>query len=132
MARKVKRIEVTTPDDEAPQTVERTKETEVMYDQQPSIGDFLNRIVYFLLGIIETILALRVLLTLLGADPANAFASFIYQVSRPLAQPFFTLFGHNVVDSELPRIEAGTLAAMVVYALTAAAIVGLVNIGRRR
>jgi hypothetical protein len=129
-----KQIEVRTPENGESHATERVREreTDVEYEDRPSIADFLKRIVYFLLGIVEAILGLRVLLTLLGADPTNAFASFIYTISRPLAQPFFTLFNYNLVDSQTPHIELGTITAMVVYALLAALLSGLISLARRR
>ena len=88
------------------------------------------RIVWLIAGIIETILALRFIFALLGANPNNAFASFIYDVSRPFVAPFFNLFNYNYVDSGVGRFEIFTLVAMLVYGLIAALIARLVSINR--
>jgi len=89
-----------------------------------------ERIVWLIAGIIETILALRFIFALLGANPANSFAHFIYNVSHPFVAPFFNLFNYNYVDSGVGRFEIFTLVAMLVYGLIAALIARLVSINR--
>lgn len=86
----------------------------------------LARLIYFILGVIETILALRFILALLGANPANGFAHFIYSISEPLARPFFSLFNYQPSQGMM-RLEMGTLVAMAVYALVAWGIVALIR-----
>jgi hypothetical protein len=88
------------------------------------------RIVWLIAGIIETILALRFIFALFGANPNNAFAQFIYNVSHPFVAPFFNLFNYNYVDSGVGRFEIFTLVAMVVYGLVAALIARLVSVNR--
>ncbi|HSX05260.1 MAG TPA: hypothetical protein VLF69_02240 [Candidatus Saccharimonadales bacterium] len=89
------------------------------------------RVIYLIAGVVLALLAIRFLLVLLGANPANAFASFIYSASYPLAAPFFSLFSYS---AHLGRsyFEVGTLVAMIVYGLIAELLVRLVTIGTRR
>jgi len=89
------------------------------------------RLVYLVGGIIIALLALRFLLALLGANPSNAFADFIYTVSHPFAEPFFGLFNYDQTLGS-SRFELGTLVAIVVYALVMALLARLVTIGSRR
>jgi len=89
------------------------------------------RIVYFVGGVIITLLALRFLLALLGANPANGFANFIYTTSHPFASPFFGLFSYDQTLGR-SRFEMGTLIAIIVYALVMAILARLVTIGSRR
>jgi uncharacterized protein YggT (Ycf19 family) len=88
------------------------------------------RIVWLLAGILETILALRFVFALFGANPNNAFAQFIYNVSHPFVAPFFNLFNYNYIDNGIGRIEIFTLIAMLVYGLIAALIARLVSVSR--
>lgn len=89
------------------------------------------RLVYLIGGVIIALLALRFLLALLGANPDNAFANFIYTVSHPFAAPFFGLFSYDQTLGS-SRFELGTLVAMVVYALLTGLLARLVTIGSRR
>ncbi len=87
------------------------------------------RIVWYIAGILLAILALRFLLALLGANPANAFANLVYSVSYPFVAPFFGLFNYNLRYG-VSRFESYTLVAMVVYSLIAWAIARLITINR--
>lgn len=87
------------------------------------------RIVWYVAGVILALLALRFLLALLGANPANAFANFIYSVSYPFVAPFFGLFSYRLAYG-VSRFEIYTLVAMVIYALIAWGIARLITINR--
>ena len=68
-------------------------------------------------------------LALLGANPSNPFASFIYSISYPFVAPFFTLFSYNFRYG-ISQFEAYTLVAVAVYALIAWGIARLIMINR--
>ncbi|HSX31725.1 MAG TPA: hypothetical protein VLF43_00550 [Candidatus Saccharimonadales bacterium] len=87
------------------------------------------RVIYYILGVIEVILAFRFILALLGANRANAFADFIFSISYPFAAPFFGLFGYQPSYGSA-QLEMGTLVAMAVYALVAWGIVKLIRLPR--
>jgi uncharacterized protein YggT (Ycf19 family) len=76
------------------------------------------RVIWFITGVLLTLLAFRFVLVLLGANPSNAFANFIYSVSHPFVAPFFGLFGYSL-HYGVSRLELSTLVAMAVYALVA-------------
>lgn len=78
----------------------------------------LARIIWFLAGVLLALLAFRFILTLLGANPNNGFADFIYTTSHPFVAPFFGLFGYDL-QYGVSRFELYTLVAMAVYALIA-------------
>ena len=83
-------------------------------------------IIWLVLGILEALLALRVILKLLAANPFNAFANFIYDVSHVFLAPFFGLVGQPSANGHV--LEVTTLVAMLVYFLIAWAIVRLIEI----
>ncbi len=85
------------------------------------------RIVWFIAGVLLVLLGFRFALVLLGANPANGFANFIYTASHPFAAPFFGLFGYSLRYG-VSRFEVSTLVAMAVYALIAYGIVRLITI----
>ena len=88
------------------------------------------RIVWFITGVLLTLLAFRFVLVLLGANPSNAFANFIYSASHPFVAPFFGLFGYSL-HYGVSRLELSTLVAMAVYALVAYGIAKLLTIRKR-
>lgn len=91
----------------------------------------LSRLIALIAGIIILLLALRFLLSLLGANTANSFANFIYTVSHPFVAPFFGLFNYNQIKYGVSRFEVYTLVAIVVYAIIAWILTALVNLTRR-
>ena len=90
----------------------------------------LTNLIWFVAGVILVLLAFRFVLALLGANPANGFANFIYTTSHPLVAPFFGLFSYNYTYG-ISRLEAYTLVAMLVYLVIALGLTSLVNLNRR-
>ncbi|OGN28383.1 MAG: hypothetical protein A3A33_05185 [Candidatus Yanofskybacteria bacterium RIFCSPLOWO2_01_FULL_49_25] len=82
-----------------------------------------TQIVWYILGILEVILAFRFVLKLLAANPGAGFSSFVYGVSYPFAAPFLSVFRMTRVDGSI--FEWTTLLAMLVYWLIAWGIIRL-------
>jgi uncharacterized protein YggT (Ycf19 family) len=94
-------------------------------------GVIAARVVWFIAGVILTLLAFRFVFIMLGANPHNDFVNFIYTVSHPFAAPFFGIFGYTQTLGTA-AVEWSTLVAMVVYALIAFGISKLLTIARPR
>jgi hypothetical protein len=90
-----------------------------------------ERVIYLLGGILLALLAIRFILSLLGANRGNGFADFIYGVTHPFVPPFFGLFNYDETFGR-SRFEFETLIAMLVYALIMAVLARLVTLGSRR
>jgi uncharacterized protein YggT (Ycf19 family) len=84
------------------------------------------RLVYYIFGIIEAILAFRFIFRAMGANPGSAFVALIYSLSAPFVAPFIGIFSSFVSTPGV--IEPSTLVAMAVYALLAGGIVKLILI----
>lgn len=82
-----------------------------------------TQIVWYILGILEALLAVRFILKLLGANPAAGFSNFVYDVSYIFAAPFLNVFQITKVDSSI--FEWTTLLAMIVYYIIALGIIKL-------
>lgn len=82
-----------------------------------------TQVVWYILGLLEALLAFRFVLKLLAANPLAGFSSFIYNVSYPFAVPFLTVFRSSRVEGNV--LEWTTLLAMLVYWLIAWGIVKL-------
>lgn len=80
-----------------------------------------TQIVWYILAILEILLALRFLLKLLGANAGAGFTQFIYGITWLFAGPFIFVFRASQVQTNI--FEWSTLLAMAVYFLVAWMIV---------
>lgn len=90
-----------------------------------------ERAILFVGGLLITLLAIRLLFALFGANPDNMLADFVYSVTYPFVVPFFGLFGYTV-QYGIARFEIETLVAIVVYALITYGLAYLVTLGDSR
>jgi uncharacterized protein YggT (Ycf19 family) len=111
------------------QQVQRPVATDTQVVQPASGRVFAKRIIWFIADVILILLAFRFVLALLGANPSNAFANFIYNVSHPFVAPFFSLFSYKQ-QFGVSRFETYTLVAMLVYLVIAWGLTRLIDIGR--
>jgi cation transport ATPase len=96
-----------------------------------SPGVIAARVVWLIAGVILTLLAIRFVFIMLGANPNSGFVNFIYSVSHPFAAPFFGIFGYTQSLGNA-KVEWTTLVAMAVYALIAWGIARLLTIRHPR
>lgn len=82
-----------------------------------------TQIVWYILGLLEALLAFRFILKLLGANPNAGFSHFIYSITYLFATPFLNVFRVSQVAGSV--IEWTTILAMLVYWLIAFAIIKL-------
>jgi hypothetical protein len=103
----------------------RTESPQQTYDTKKAIFRS-YQVIWYILGVIEVLLAFRIILKLLGANTYSGFTNFIYGISSPFSQPFAGILGTTVsLDSVF---EWSTLIAMAVYAVIAYGIVALFQI----
>ena len=76
------------------------------------------------LAIVETLLGFRLGFLLAGANPANGFVDFIYDVSGPLADPFGGIASNRAVAGD-GLFESASLIAMIVYAVAAMLLIAV-------
>lgn len=91
-----------------------------------------ERVVSYIVGIIASLLALRLVLELFSyfgvISTATGFARFIYGLTQPLVAPFVGMFTSSTGDA-----SAWTIAfAMLVYAIVGYAIVKLIQVAEAR
>jgi uncharacterized protein YggT (Ycf19 family) len=82
-----------------------------------------TQIVWYILGIVETLLVFRFVLKLLGANAGAGFTKFIYGVTYIFAEPFLSVFRRSQVEGSI--FEWSTLLAIVVYWIIAVGIIKL-------
>ena len=76
------------------------------------------QLIYFAVGALAVLLALRVVLRLFGANPDNQFAKVIHDLSNPFVAPFATLFGTPELGKSVV-LDTNALVAIVAYAILA-------------
>lgn len=59
------------------------------------------QVIWYILGVIEVLLAFRILLKLLGANTYSGFTSFIYAISSPFATPFAGILGITGISASV-------------------------------
>lgn len=85
------------------------------------------QIIWYILGLVEILLAFRMVLKALDANVGNGFTRLIYTLSDPLALPFQGILGITKTP-EGNFFEWSTLIAALVYALIGYGIVQLMQL----
>ncbi len=108
--------QIQTPVEEHPQTVYQKKKVIFRAYQ----------VIWYILGFVEVLLAFRILLKLLAANPGSTFVNLIYAVSEPLAAPFYRIF--RVTHAQGSALEWPTIVGIIVYAIVAVGLVKVMQI----
>jgi hypothetical protein len=87
-----------------------------------------TQIVWYILGILEVLLAFRFVLKLLAANPNAGFSSFIYKITYIFASPFLSVFKISQIEGSI--FEWTTLLAGLVYWLIAFGVIKLFLMGK--
>ena len=88
-----------------------------------------RRVIWYIVGVIIALLALRLVLLLLGANSTAGFVSFVYSLSGIFAVPFFGIFNYQPSYGQ-STFEISTVVAIIVYALLGWGIAKLATLGR--
>jgi hypothetical protein len=86
----------------------------------------IHQFIWYVLWVIEVILAIRIVLKLLGASTESIFVTFVYGLSQPLVEPFYRMFPDTIVQKTV--FEWSAITASFVYALGAYALVKLIKL----
>jgi len=86
------------------------------------------QVIWYVLSLLEVLLAFRFFLKFLDANPSAGFTSFIYSLTYVFVTPFLNVFHISFVGNSI--FEWPTLLAMLVYWLIALAIVALLVGGK--
>lgn len=84
----------------------------------------ISRIVWFVVGFLEGVLALRLVLNALEAGETAGFPQMILMLTRPFATPFLGIFPNAGTDG----FEPASVVAMGFYLLVGVALIKIVRI----
>jgi len=87
-----------------------------------------QRIIWFIVGVIDVLIAIRFALLLLGANQSAGFVDFIYGITGIFVAPFVGIFGEPTYGKFM--FEWSSLLAIAVYTLIAWGIVKLLTLTR--
>ena len=128
--------EVTTVESSTPSQVVRktTRQIDPMIKEEAPQKVFdkkkrifrLNQIIWYILGVIEILLAFRIVLKALAANQGSGFTNFIYTISNPFALPFRGILSESTSGNSL--IEWSSVFAAVVYVVIAGGLVYLLDL----
>lgn len=85
-----------------------------------------QRIIWFIVGLVNVLIATRFVLLALGANPSAGFVDFIYGVTNVLVAPFVGIFGEPVYGRFM--FDWSSVVAIIVYSLIALGIVKLLTL----
>ena len=86
--------------------------------------------VYFAFGVLEVLLAFRLVLKIMGASISSWFVGAIYNITRFFVMPFEGIFRRGFTEGieTTSVLEPSTVTAIIVYAIVAWGIVKLIRI----
>jgi len=141
--RVVERQSVTTPSsdttttpypDTVPSPAETVTQGSVVSEtvrHAPSGAEVARRWVVFIFGIVQALIAVRIVLLLADANQANQLVRFIYDVSAIFVAPFEGLLHSNAVRSGVSVLDLAALVAIIGWTILEALILAGVRIARR-
>ncbi len=89
-----------------------------------------RNVVYYILGILEVLFALRFIFKFLGANPASGLTIFIYNITGIFLAPFSGIFTPVVTRGieASSVLEPAVIIAAIIYALLARGITRFIEI----
>jgi YGGT family len=85
--------------------------------------------VWWIVGFVDVILAIRFILKLLGGSTVSGFVTFMYDITQPLVAPFHGIFNTAVQGRSI--LEPESLVAIAIYSLIGWGIVSLIRMMTR-
>jgi hypothetical protein len=116
---------------DAPVVTGRTVRVYSVTTVTPSGGEMTRRVVVLIFGIIQILIAARIVLLLLAANADNGLVSFIYQLSDLFVAPFSGIFNSDALKAGRSVFDIAAVAAFVGWTLLEAIIFWVVNLFRR-
>jgi uncharacterized protein YggT (Ycf19 family) len=103
-----------------------TSRTSVSSHSYPSYTNPTIAIIWWVVGLLDTLIAIRFLLKLFGANTTAAFVRFMYDLTAPLVAPFHGIF--NTTAEGRSIFEPESIVAIIIYTLVGWGIVSLIRV----
>ena len=126
---------VVTNDPAAPAVVDPAYATGEVVDRTtvvtPSGGELVRRVVVLIFGIIQILIALRIVLLLLNAREGNELVSAILNASQVFVAPFVGIFNLDALHAGGSVLDIAAIAALVGWTVLEWIVLWAVNVFRR-
>jgi hypothetical protein len=86
--------------------------------------DRVSSVIWFVVGMLELAIGLRIAFKLLEANTTSGFVTFIYNVTEPFVRPFQGIFTDPTSNGAV--LDSAALMAMIIWAIVAWAAVRLI------
>jgi hypothetical protein len=107
--------------------IKDVRTTEHEQGQEQRVATFkATQMIWLLLGLLEAVLALRVVFKLIGVNATNSFATLLYGFTNIFVAPFASLTGAPAAGGMV--FEISTIIAMIVYLLIGWGLERIVNV----
>ncbi|HMA36818.1 MAG TPA: hypothetical protein VKY74_20350 [Chloroflexia bacterium] len=93
--------------------------------------DWFSRVIWFLVGVLDVLLAIRFVLLMAGANQSVGFAQLIYNLTNPFVAPFLGLLGRHMTypgAAATGVVEWESLVAIVVWTLIGVALIKIADL----
>jgi uncharacterized protein YggT (Ycf19 family) len=107
-------------------SVSRTSVTSV---HDGNYTDRVTPVIWWVVGFVDILLAIRFVLKLLGGSTVSGFVTFMYDITQPLVAPFHGIFNTAVQGRSV--LEPESLVAIAIYSLIGWGIVSLIRMMTR-
>lgn len=97
----------------------------------PSTAEVARRVIYFLFGLIQVVIALRILLLLVNARQANAIVSAILDISQLFVAPFEGILRTNALKASGSILDVTAIVALVGWTVLELIVIWAINVFRR-
>jgi uncharacterized protein YggT (Ycf19 family) len=99
----------------------------------PSGATVIARFVYFLFGVLQVALILRIILLLLVANPGNDVVQLILNLTDPFVEPFRGMFQLDRVTADQGSVlDIAAIVALIGWSLVELLVLALVRVFDRR
>ena len=99
--------------------------------RRPSGAETWRRVVVLIFGIIQGLIAIRIVLLLIDANQANGLVSFIYNLSAFFVGPFEGVLNTDAVRAGASVFDIAALVALVGWTILEFLIIAGIGIARR-
>jgi len=97
----------------------------------PSAAEVTRRVVVFLFGLIQIVIALRILLLLLNAREANALVRAILDISQIFVAPFEGILRTDALRASGSVLDVTAIVALIGWTVLELIVIWAVNVFRR-
>jgi hypothetical protein len=97
----------------------------------PSGGELARRVVVFVFGLIQLLLAARIVLLLIGADRGSALVRAIYDLSSVFVAPFEGVLRSDAIGRGGSTLDLAAVVALIGWTILEVIIIAAIGIVRR-